>query len=187
MLVAITGVGGSGKTALAEALAKRMKWRLMSLNDLAARAKAYIGYDKKRQSKIVSVAKMKKELRKLMKESPKKYENLIIEGLYAHEFPADIVVVLRCEPKVLEKRLRRKYTWPTKITENVEAEMIGLIADEAVEYHDKNVYEIDTTESTAAQTAAKIEKIISLAASGESNELKKYRVGRIDWLKAANF
>jgi len=177
MLVSISGVGGAGKTSTAEALARRMKWKLVKLNDLARKLNAYTGYDRKRKSKIVSMAKLAMGLRKLSKE----HDNLIIEGLYAHEFPADISVVLRCRPDALEKRLKKKYTWPTKITENAEAEMIGLITAEALGGRKSRIlYEIDTTKLTAAKTAAIIEKMIAAASKRKK---MKYAAGRIDWMR----
>lgn len=172
MIISISGVGGTGKTSAAEALSKKTKWKLIKLNDLARRSKAYLGYDEKRKSKIVSVAKLKKDLKKLKK----KHDNIIIEGLYAHEFAADFVIVLRCRPNVLERRLKKKYKWRTKIVENKEAEMIGLIAEEALEFHPKDrVYEIDTTRNTVAKTVSTILEIIN-------GKGAKYRAGKIDWL-----
>jgi adenylate kinase len=169
-VVVISGVGGTGKTTTAELLSKKLKWKLVKLNDLVEKTDAYIGYDEKRKSKIVSVSKLKKEVKKLAK----KHSNLIIEGLYAHEFPADFVIVLRCKPDVLEKRLKKKYKWKTKIVENKEAEMIGLIAEEALDFHpDKKVYEIDTTKNTVAQTVGLIRRIL---------EGKGLKSRKIDWI-----
>lgn len=183
-VVAISGVGGTGKTSVAEALVKalnkkikprKQKYKLIVLNKLAERIKAYSGYDKARKSKIVKISKLKKEMKKLAKQ----HGNIILEGHFAHEFPTDIVVILRCEPRVLEQRLRKKYKWPTKITENVEAEMISLITEEALPLHKPGiVFEIDTTKKPAKQTARIIEKIINR----EGDECAKYIVGKIDWL-----
>jgi len=182
VVVAISGVGGTGKTSVAGLLAKKLKWRLVRLNDLAERTDAYIGYDERRKSKIVSVAKLKREMEKLGKTPGGKNKNLVIEGLYAHEFPADFVIVLRCNPRVLERRLRKKYKWETKIVENKEAEMINLVTEEALEFHQKEknkkekVFEIDTTKKTVPGTVKIIEKILK-------NRGKSYRAGRINWLE----
>ena len=185
MIVSISGVGGTGKSNVAEMLVKtlnkkikqrKQKYKLVVLNKLAERIKAYSGYDKARKSKIVKMGKLKKEMKKLAK----KHENIILEGHFAHEFPADVVVILRCEPRALEKRLRKKYKWPTKITENVEAEMISVITEETLLLHKPGtVFEIDTTRETAKQTARIIEKIINNKAA----ERAKYRAGKIDWLR----
>lgn len=171
MIVAITGVAATGKTKTARALAKRMKWKLIRLDVIAKKKKLYLGYDEKRKSWIVDLKKLKKEIRK----SERKNKNIIIESLYAHFLPADIIIVLRTNPKVLQKRLAKKYTWPTKIKENYEAEMLGLITVEALE-KSKRVYEIDTTKATPIKTANIIEKLIS-------DKTKNYKVGKIQWLR----
>jgi len=170
MIVAISGVGCTGKTETAKVLAKRIKWKLVRPDYVAKKKKLYLGYDKERKSWIVDLKKLKREIKKAEKEN----KNIIIESLYAHLFPADIVVVLRCNPKVLLKRLKKKYNWQTKITENYEAEMIGVILSEMKKT--KRVYEVDTTHSTPFQTAHIIEKIIT-------GKTKNYKAGKIQWLK----
>lgn len=184
VVVAISGVGGTGKTSVAELIVRilnkkikprKEKYKLVVLNKLAERTKAYVGYDKARKSKIVSVKKLKAAVKKLIK----RYENIVLEGHFAHVFDADIVIILRCEPTVLERRLRRKYKWPTKITENVEAEMISLITEEALPLHKPGtIFEIDTTKRTAAQTAKIIERVVR----NKGGERSKHIVGKIDWL-----
>lgn len=172
-VIAITGVGATGKTSVARALVERLEdkdYRLIELNKLAAELNAYTGYDEKRKSKIVDLDKLKEEVEKLKE----KHKNLIIEGLYAHEFPVDLVIVLRCDPEALERRLKKKYEWPTKIKENKEAEMINLITEEAME-KTEDVYEIDTTDRTVKESVDCILEILE-------GKCKKYRAGRIDWL-----
>jgi adenylate kinase len=185
MIVAISGTGGTGKTIVAELLVKalnkkiksrKQKYKLVVLNKLAEKKKAYSGFDKVRRAKIVKMGELKKEVKRLSKQ----YENLILEGHFAHMFPADVVVVLRCEPTKLERRLRKKYKWPTKITENMEAEMIGLITDEALPLHAPGtIFEIDTTKRTSKQTSKTIEKIVK----NEDDMRMKHMAGKIDWLR----
>ena len=171
MIIAISGSGATGKTTTAKLLAKELKYKLVRLDELAKKKKFFIGYDEKRKSYIVNINKLKKEFKKISKKEP----NLVIESLYAHEFPADFVFVLRCHPKVLEKRLKKKYEWQTKIVENKEAEIIGLITQEALGYS-KNVFEIDTTRKTAKQTVKAIKQVLS-------GKKSRYLAGKIDWLK----
>ncbi|HLC39508.1 MAG TPA: adenylate kinase family protein [archaeon] len=173
MIVTISGVGGVGKTTVTKLLVKKLKWRLVRPDDIAKKKKLYAGFDKERKSWIVNLEKLGKELRKI----EKKEKNVLVESLYAHFFEADIVIVLRCRPEVLEKRLKKKYDWPTKIVENKEAEMIGVITQEAVERHGRSkVYELDTTRATPMQTVGQMMEIIKGGG-------KKYKAGRIDWLK----
>jgi len=178
VILAISGVGGVGKTAVAKILAKKLKksnWRLVRPDDIAKEKKMYTGFDKERKSRIVDMKRLRKELRKI----GRKEKNMLVESLYAHFFDADVVIVLRCRPDVLERRLVKKYSWPTKIIENREAEMIGLITQEAIERHGgKKVFELDTTKLTPSQTAGMIMQIIETG--GKNN---RYRAGRIDWLR----
>lgn len=183
VIVAISGTGGTGKTSAAKATVKifnakakgKEKYKLVALNTLAARMKAYKGYDKARKSNIVDVKKLKTEVDKLAK----KYKNIVIEGLFAHEFKADLVIILRCDPKILERRLKKKYSWPTKITENVEAEMMGMVTEEALPLHKPGtIFEIDTTKKTATQTARIVERIVK----DEKDARSRHYVGNINWL-----
>ncbi|MGA2875177.1 MAG: AAA family ATPase [Nitrososphaerales archaeon] len=88
----------------------------------------------------------------------------------------DFVAVLRCSPKVLKGRyLVRNYS-PKKITENLEAEMIGVTAEKAISvYGKKKVGEFDTTRTKDPRTVAKriFETIIGSRPSS---------LGKLDWL-----
>ncbi len=83
----------------------------------------------------------------------------------------DFALILRCDPLILEERLRSK-GWPeTKIKENVGAEILDVIKVEAFEIMDK-VYEIDTSNKSPEDIANAIEDIID----------GKYEDPKIDWL-----
>jgi len=186
MLLAISGTPGTGKTSVAELLVKGLnagvkkayeRYKLVKLNALVKKAGAQIGYDDRRHSKIVGVTK----LRAAVKALTAKHKNIVMEGHFAHLLPADLLVILRCEPKALEARLRAKYDWPTKITENAEAELIGVITDEALPMHKMgSVFEVDTTKRTAEQTAAVVRRILE----GDEQARAENAVGGIDWMKS---
>lgn len=183
VIIVISGTGGTGKTAAAKALVKFLDdYKLVELNKLAKRTKAYKAYDATRKTNIVDIRKLKAEVKKLTK----KHKNLILEGLFAHEFDADIVIILRCRPDVLRKRLKKKYSWYTKIDENVEAEMLGVITEEAVAKHGwRKVFEIDTSKKTAKKTAKAIKGMIGKKQGKKQNRYKnQHKVGKINWLSA---
>jgi adenylate kinase len=84
--------------------------------------------------------------------------------LFGHLLPhvlrrseAGFVAVLRCEPSVLRERLtRRGYPRP-KVTENVEAELIGVVLDECVTTFGSGlVREYDTTTAGPQEVARAI-------------------------------
>jgi len=186
MILAISGTPGTGKTSVAEILVKDLnagvkkaadKYKLVALNKLAEKAKAQLGYDSKRHSTIVGITKLKAGLKKLTD----MHKNIVMEGHFAHLLPADMVIILRCEPKTLERRLKGKYDWPTKVTENAEAELMGIITDEALPMHKiGTVFEVDTTKRTAEETAKIVQRILE----GDEGARLENAVGGVDWMKS---
>jgi adenylate kinase len=101
--------------------------------------------------------------------------------VYGHLLPhvlrkgeVSFVAVLRCEPKALRQRLAKRAYPRAKITENVEAELIGVVLDECVRrFGSEAVHEYDTTSVSPARVAA------SIAIDLESKA--RARTGWIDW------
>src|SRR5438034_11600367 len=85
----------------------------------------------------------------------------------------NIAIVLRCRPSVLRSRLEARGWPPEKVCENVEAEGIDVILQEAVGRL-PFVYEIDTTTLTAEQTANAVLGILQGKAEGHAP-------GSVDW------
>jgi adenylate kinase len=150
MIVSISGTPGTGKTAVGRALAKRLGWRLLELNKLAEEKQLYCGYDRERDIPIVDIGKIWKAIQERLK----KDKNLIFESHYAHDFPADLRVVLRCGISELRKRLEKKGWGKKKIEENVQAEIFGICAEEARERGP--AVEIDTAGKKPSETAEEI-------------------------------
>lgn len=163
MRVAVTGTPGVGKTS-ACALVTCM--RVIHVNDLVDELGAVSGYDRSRRTKEVDVPKLAEAVSKIE-------GDVILEGHFSHLLHPDLVIVLRCSPAVLRKRLKKKGWNEKKIQENVEAEAVDVSLVEAVE-NSCEVCEIDTTRMKPSQVALAIENIIA-------GERKKYRVGNVDW------
>ncbi len=161
MIIALTGTPGTGKTTIAQFLER--KYRVVYLKDFE---EAREEYDRKRDSYIVNMDFLAKKVDEL-----KKYdEKIIIEGHYSHEFPADLIIVLRCHPDELAKRLQKRNYREEKIKENVEAEAMSLITSEAINIHGRDkVYEVDSTNKIPEIVAREVEEII------EGKNLKKYK------------
>ena len=169
MKISISGTPCTGKTEVSKLLSKKLNYKLIQVNELAEKLNAFTGYDKKRECKILDMDKLEKEINKLK-------GNVIIEGHTSHLFPVDIVIVLRCNPEVLKKRLEERYpSNPSKVKENLEAEILGVITSEAV-MSNKKVYEIDTSEKSVEGSFGDILKILE----GKTEEFK---IGCIDWLE----
>ncbi len=139
---------------------------VVHVNDLVEKFGASVGYDRKRKTKEVDVGKLSRSVSKMD-------GDMILEGHFSHMLRPDVAIVLRCSPKVLEKRLRKKGWDESKIRENVEAEAVDVVLIEAVE-NVPEVLEIDTTDMKPGQVAKAIDSIVA-------GERQKYRVGNVDW------
>lgn len=161
MLVSITGTPGVGKTVVALELTKR-GYTVRSLIDVAKEYGCII--DEEGGEYVVDVEKLSKI----------KVDG-IVEGHLSHYLNADKVVVLRCNPLIVKKRLENRGWDYEKVMDNVEAELLDVVLIEALEM-EKEVYEIDTTKMSVNEVADAVEEIIR----GEFVE--KYQPGKVDWL-----
>ena len=145
---ALTGTPGTGKTSLKKHLNKK----IISLSEY---------YEQASEGKtdngewIVDIEK----LDNILEDSDCNF----FEGNFSHKLDKiDKVIVLRCDPQILEKRLESRNYSKNKVRENLEAEAIGLIYSEAIEIIDKtNVFQIDNSTRKPQETAIIIEKYIN--------------------------
>src|SRR5574340_1201344 len=165
MLVAVTGTPGTGKTSACEVLARR-GYAVVDLDEIARRDGFIVGRDAARQTDEVDVEALRKTLR-----VPAKIG--FLRSHYSHLMDVNLAVVLRCRPSVLRRRLEAR-GWPSaKVRENLEAEAIDLITQEAVERLPL-VYEVDTTSSTPEETAEAILGILQ-------GRTKGHEPASVDW------
>lgn len=163
MRVAVTGTPGVGKTSTCS---KVRGVRVVHVNQLVDELGLATGYDRRRRTKEVDVGKLAKAVCALE-------GDILLEGHLSHLLKPDVAIVLRCSPKVLERRLKRK-GWPDeKVRENVEAEAVDVVLIEAIE-NVPDVCEVDTTDMKPSEVTEAIELIIA-------GEREKYRVGNVDW------
>lgn len=174
MLVAITGTPGVGKTAVSSILLQR-EYEVVELNEKAKDGDFVAGIDKKRDSKIIDVDR----LNKFVEETYKGQNLVFIEGHLSHLLKCmDKIIVLRCHPKELKKRLKNKNWREEKNKENIESEILDIILCEAIDIHSKeNIFEIDTTKKSVDDTATSIIEI----KENNFEHMKKYNMGNIDW------
>lgn len=109
--------------------------------------------------------------------------------LFGHLLPhvlnrseAALVVVLRCEPSVLRKRLAARGYPSAKATENVEAELIGVLLDECVsKFGSDLVREYDTTSASPKEVAGAIARDAEAAMAKVAKGRKRAPPAWIDW------
>ncbi len=158
-VIALTGTPGTGKSSIARIL-KKKGFAVIDLNYEVRRRKLYSAYDRKRKTYVADMKKVGKFIKNILKTEKYRDKQIIIDSHLSHLLPAsiiDAVIVLRCSPEALEKRLEKRGWNREKIRENIEAEIIGLIEYEARKKHRK-VFMIDTTKLKQGQIAKKLEQ-----------------------------
>jgi adenylate kinase len=175
MFIALTGTPGTGKTSVTQEL-ETQGIPIISLNDLAVFHNFIDGTDYKRGSLILDLVKINSYLKQ---KSPTQTKPTIIEGHATHWLTEpEWIIILRCHPTELRKRLNTKHWKTEKINENVEAEILDIILCEATEIQPaKKLLEIDTTHKPIQQ----VSKIIFNLINTNFSNAKKYSIGKIDW------
>lgn len=162
--IIITGSPGTGKSSVADMLRRKLKIRIIHINDYVKKNDLVIG--KQNDSLVVNMNLLKKMLNK---------EGGIIEGHLACEFKLSgaFVIVLRCDPKVLIRRLKSRGYTEKKIKDNLEAEALDYCTQHAEENY-KKVFEIDTTKRTISESVGECIKIIRGKSDGDSVDFSDY-------------
>ncbi len=164
-MVVITGTPGTGKTTNSKAIAKSIHADYLSLTRFVTSNELYSGIDRERSSKIVDIERTRESLRSL----PSRGDLIIVDTHVADSIPRERtrkVIVLRCHPKVLGSRLRKKGWGANKVRENVLAEMLDACYMIAISYYGaKKVYQLDTSSRRLEKCVALAKKILQQQAS----------------------
>lgn len=146
MMCGITGTPGTGKSMIGEELARRG----YTVIHQSTTVSPYVsGDDEERDVQVIDVDRWAAEFVPV---------NGFVEGHMAHYLPCDKIVVLRCRPDELKKRLAQRKYRAAKISENAEAEALDVCLIETVEeFEPSQIFELDTTGHDAAYCADRIE------------------------------
>jgi len=153
-VIGITGTPGTGKKSVAPLVASVLGLGLVSLPRLPGDAMSH----ETDESEIDTA----KALRDTQRSPP---GNVVAYGhLLPYILPPRLVeriVVLRCDPMVLKGRLSRRGYSSRKIMDNVEAELIGVIATDAVSaFGRERTFELDTTTSSPVSAAKSVVRLV---------------------------
>lgn len=162
--IIITGTPGTGKTTIADALGELLKTRVIHINEYAKEHNFIIGQEK--GSYTVDLEALRNALNK---------EPGIIEGHLACEMKLrnSFVIVLRCDPAVLKKRLKDRGYNSRKIAENLEAEAIDYCTIKAMKGF-RAVFEVDTTTRDVQKIVDECMKIIYGTSKGDKVDYSHY-------------
>lgn len=170
-IIFISGTPCTGKTTVSELLSNKLNWKLVKINDLAISNNLVLGIDENKGYKIIDIDALNESLSDIISVS----DNLIVEGHLSHLCSgADKLIILRCRPEILEKRLALRNYSDVKIHENLEAEALGVCSAESLEIYENNVYELDVSDLT-------IDEIVYILIDVIAGEKELY-FGEIDFM-----
>ncbi|MFB6130798.1 MAG: adenylate kinase family protein [Salinigranum sp.] len=153
MSVALTGTPGTGKSTAADLLAERDGLEVVHLNEAIRERGLWSERDAERDSLVADLEAIREWLGDW---------SGIVESHLAHYLEADRVIVLRCRPDELGRRLRERGESDAKVRENAESEALDVILAEAVDRHgEERVYEIDTTDRSPEAVADEIRAVLA--------------------------
>lgn len=169
-MLGLTGTPGTGKKTLAPMVAAALGVQALSINDAVSLA----GAKRRRTPVEVEPAQARRAILRRSKGDCLVYGHLLADVLQGRDVGR--VVVLRCDPAVLKSRLTARGYPRKKVRENVEAELIGLIAATTrTRFGGDKVAEVDTTRSDAPAAATQTARLLRSAHRAPR---------RIDWLEA---
>ncbi|MFN3622403.1 MAG: adenylate kinase family protein [Nitrososphaerales archaeon] len=171
-IIAVVGTPGTGKKTVSRLLSTYLQIEYLDVNEVAIQKGAVIGKDG--EEYVVSISKLRRALLPMTKGEP-----MILSG---HLLPSvlkrsevELVILLRCAPEALEKRLVERRYSQDKIRENVAAEILGVVAAEALKrFGVKKVSEHDTTNKSPVDTVTEVLDVVL----GKS----RLNTPKIDWL-----
>jgi adenylate kinase len=174
--IAISGTPGTGKTEVAQKLAIHLDYDFIELNHLIHKEELIAGIDSKRATVIADIPALMKHLRTLISDAK---TNFVIAGHFVDEIPDELlkaIIILRCHPIQLTKRLLRRGWSSEKIVENLQAEILGDCTAQAIKRHPiEKIFEVDTSQRLS-------DEIVSVICNILTNNNEEFQVGKISWL-----
>ncbi|EGF77373.1 hypothetical protein BATDEDRAFT_30752 [Batrachochytrium dendrobatidis JAM81] len=135
--ILITGTPGTGKTTTSELVAIATGLHHLEVGKLVKEKQLHDGFDDTYQSFMINEDKVVDELEEIMAQG-----GVVVDHHGCDFFPErwfDLVVVLTCNNTTLYDRLQSRGYSDKKIQDNVECEIMQVVADEARESYEADI------------------------------------------------
>ena len=136
--ILITGTPGTGKTTLSELLSTKINYNLINVGNLIKEKSLHGDYIPELDTYELDEDKINDELEILLSNDG----GNIVDFHTCEIFPQrwfDLVIVLRTSNDILYPRLEARGYNALKISENIECEIMQVVADEARESYDESI------------------------------------------------
>lgn len=144
--VLVTGTPGTGKTSTASLIADRTGMKHVNVGDLIKEHKCYDGRDEDLDSNILDEDKLLDAMEVILDKAAEEGQGIVADFHVCEMFPErwfDLVLCLRTSTDVLFDRLTARGYSEKKRAENMEAEIMQVILEEAREsYAHEMVHEV---------------------------------------------
>mmetsp|Transcript_35156 Transcript_35156/g.48018 ORF Transcript_35156/g.48018 Transcript_35156/m.48018 type:complete len:189 (-) Transcript_35156:37-603(-) len=176
--ILITGTPGVGKSTLAETVSSSTGFRFVNVGDLIERLHLYSEKDDQRDCTIFDEDPLLDEMEIMLQDGGN-----IVDFHSCDFFPErwfDLVIVLRSDTEILYQRLEERGYPLKKVQENVQAEILQVVLDEAAESYKKEIIWVlpnnnaDDMEKNTTQMTEWIEKRLQ-GNSGSGGVKKPHR------------
>ncbi|ESZ99435.1 POS9-activating factor FAP7 [Sclerotinia borealis F-4128] len=154
--VIITGTPGAGKTTHCEQLAESTGLKHLSVNDVVKEKGCHEGWDDELKTWIVDEDKLLDEIEEEVKQG-----GFIIDWHACELFPKswiDLVVVLRVDSTLLYDRLKARNYPEAKLQENLDAEIMEVLLEEARESYDEEIV-VELRSDTSDEVESNVERV----------------------------
>ncbi|TGZ83957.1 P-loop containing nucleoside triphosphate hydrolase protein [Ascodesmis nigricans] len=135
--VIITGTPGVGKSSHCEQLASQTSLKHLSINDVVKEHSLHTEYDTTLSTLVVDEDKLLDHVEPILEEGGN-----IVDWHVCDIFPErliDLVVVLRAGTEALYDRLTARNYANVKLQENLDAEIMGMVEEEAREGYEEDI------------------------------------------------
>lgn len=174
MLVLIAGTPGVGKTTVAREVAKRLGVTYVNVAELAVNEGLVAGYDSERGAYVIDEEAVRAKLRELALRGRAVVDTHVVSAVPPEL--VEVAVVLRLDPRELERRLKARGYPPSKVLENVQAEILDACLIEAVEaFGEERTFEVDASGKSVDEVVEEVLKIV--------RERRGGKPGSVNWLE----